>query len=443
MSRWAATWRLKSIAPEDRDEKLVCFLPMSSFIARRIGQTLDHHRLPLAMPIMFGPGAMATIMGKVAHGNTRPGVCEPHCGMCGVSGYLDRCGGLSDLIRISGRRVQPSDQRRSLTIALIETGVVAQMLGQRHHAMVVPESIATLSKAPPSARRRKRSSPAPPLAGEGSATFQSCQSHVLGTVFTSVGLSIGECRFERQMERRKMCRTCDRKSVVRRDFLKFAAASLAGVALASEMNPARAAEGAPTSLSPDEALAALKEGNARYVSHPELCSIDLAAQRASVAGHQAPWATVIACADSRVPPELIFGGHGVGQLFVARNAGNLIDTATLGTVEYGAAVLGSPLIVVLAHTSCGAVKAACDVVKKNATYPGAIGPMIEPILPAALAARDDPGDYVNATAKRSAQRTAARVTATSRLISGLAGEGKIKIVAAIYDIETGVVSYLS
>ena len=239
-----------------------------------------------------------------------------------------------------------------------------------------------------------------------------------------------------------MCRMCERQATSRRDLLKFGAAGLAAVTLAGAMRPARAAEGAPTSLSPDEALAALKEGNARYVSQPELCSMDLAQQRASVAGHQAPWATVIGCADSRSPPELIFGGHGVGQLFVARNAGNLIDTATLGTVEYGAAVLGSPLIVVLAHTSCGAVKAACDVVKKNATYPGAIGPMIEPILPAALAARDDPGDYVNATAKLSAQRTAARLAASSTLISGIAGEGKLKIVAAIYDIETGVVSYL-
>ncbi len=71
-------------------------------------------------------------------------------------------------------------------------------------------------------------------------------------------------------------------------------------------------------LTPDEALAALKSGNERYVSHPELCSIDLAAQRNAVAAHQAPWATIISCADSRVPPELIFGGHGVGELFVAR-----------------------------------------------------------------------------------------------------------------------------
>lgn len=239
-----------------------------------------------------------------------------------------------------------------------------------------------------------------------------------------------------------MCGTCESKATGRRDFLKFGVAGLAAVALGGALRPARAAEGAPTSLSADQALAALKAGNERYVSHPELCSIDLAAQRASVAGHQAPWATVIACADSRVPPELIFGGHGVGELFVARNAGNLVDTATLGTVEYGAAVLGSPLIVVLAHTNCGAVKAACDVITKNATYPGAIGPMIEPILPAALAARGEPGDFVNNAAKKSAERTAARLSAASALISGLAGDGKLKIVAAIYDLETGVVSYL-
>ena len=143
-----------------------------------------------------------------------------------------------------------------------------------------------------------------------------------------------------------------------------------------------------------------------------------------------------------MPPELIFGGHGVGELFVARNAGNLVDTATLGTVEYGAAVLGSPLIVVLAHTSCGAVKAACDVVTKNATYPGAIGLMIEPNLPAALAVRNDPGDFVNNAAKESAKRTAGRLPATSTLIAGLASGGKLKIVAAIYDLETGVVGYL-
>jgi carbonic anhydrase len=235
---------------------------------------------------------------------------------------------------------------------------------------------------------------------------------------------------------------CEKRAIVRRDLLKLGAMGAVALGLGGVLRQARAAEGAPTALSPDEALAKLKAGNKRYVSHPELCSIDLAAQRSAVAAHQAPWATIISCADSRVPPELVFGGHGVGELFVARNAGNLVDTATLGTVEYGAAVLGSPLIVVLAHTSCGAVKAACDVITKNATYPGAIGPMIEPIVPAALAVKSDGGDFVNNAAKASAKRTAARLIAASTLVAGLAGAGKIKIMPAIYDLATGVVTYL-
>jgi carbonic anhydrase len=90
----------------------------------------------------------------------------------------------------------------------------------------------------------------------------------------------------------------------------------------------------------------------------------------------------------------------------------------------------------------GAVKAACDVVARNATYPGAIGPMIESILPAALAVRGEPGDFVNNAARQSARRTAARLTTASTLIAGLAGQGRVKIVAAIYDLESGVVAYL-
>jgi carbonic anhydrase len=239
-----------------------------------------------------------------------------------------------------------------------------------------------------------------------------------------------------------MCINCGNEGIGRRDLLKFGAAGVVALGLGGVPGSTRAAETAPTALSPDDALAALKSGNVRYVSHPELCSVDLAESRSAVAGHQAPWATIIGCADSRVPPELIFGGRGLGELFIARNAGNLVDTATLGTVEYGAAVLGSPLIVVLAHTACGAVKAACDVVTKNATYPGAIGPMIDPIVPAALAVRGDPGDFANNAAKASAKRTAGRLPAASTLIAGLVGAGKLKIAAAIYDLETGTVTYL-
>ena len=160
--------------------------------------------------------------------------------------------------------------------------------------------------------------------------------------------------------------------------------------LAAGLRSARAASGAATLLTSDEALGALKAGNSRFVNEPEVCMRNLYERRDEVAEHQAPWASILSCADSRVPPELIFGGLALGELFVARNAGNLADKGVVGTLEYGAAVLGSPLIVVLAHTRCGAVDAACKVVTDNATFPGLIGPMINPIIPAALAVRDKP-----------------------------------------------------
>jgi carbonic anhydrase len=105
-------------------------------------------------------------------------------------------------------------------------------------------------------------------------------------------------------------------------------------------------------------------------------------------------------------------------------------------------VLGSPLIVVLGHTSCGAVAAACDVVTEHATYPGAIGPMIEPIVPAAIAVRDRPGDFVANTVAESARRTARRLTNASQLLAQLGGSGGLKIVAAVYDLASGKVAFL-
>jgi carbonic anhydrase len=240
-----------------------------------------------------------------------------------------------------------------------------------------------------------------------------------------------------------MCVNCTSDGIGRRDFIKFSAAGAIALGVGGAPPAARAEEGAPTALSPQDALAALKSGNERYVSSPELCTSHLAESRTAVAAHQAPWATIISCADSRVPPELIFASHGVGELFIARDAGNLVDVTTLGTIEYGAAVLGSPLIVVLAHTACGAVKAACDIVTKNATYPGVIGRMIEPIVPAALAVRNEPGDFADNTAKESAKRTAARLTSLSSIVGDLVDAGKVKIVAAIYDLQTGVVTYLN
>ena len=204
---------------------------------------------------------------------------------------------------------------------------------------------------------------------------------------------------------------------------------------------ARAAGG--TSLSPDEALAKLKAGNQKFVAGPRKCVEDLLQQRAGVAKSQAPWATILACADSRVAPDLIFGGVGLGELFVARNAGNMADTATLGTIEYGADHLGSPLIVVLGHQSCGAIAAACEVAEKHTKLPGSIGPMVDAILPAAKAMRGKPGDFIDNTVRESARRTAASLPVRSKIVAGLVAKGKVKVVYGRYDLEIGGVDFLS
>ena len=240
-----------------------------------------------------------------------------------------------------------------------------------------------------------------------------------------------------------MSKDCDQCTVDRRSLLGMAGLGMAAAMAIPGVRPAMAASASATALTSEQALAALKDGNKRYVTNPQLCTLDLAKHRGSVAEHQAPWAIIVGCADSRSPPELLFGGLGVGELFVARNAGNLIDTAVVGTVEYGAAVLGAPLIVVLGHQRCGAVEAACNVVAQNATFPGSIGPMIDPILPAAIAMRGQPGDFLDNTIRESARRSAARLTTASPMLADMVKGGKLKIVAARYDLDRGSVEYLT
>jgi carbonic anhydrase len=241
-----------------------------------------------------------------------------------------------------------------------------------------------------------------------------------------------------------MCRACDDRMIGRRDFLAILGAGLAASSVAFGTDRALGAAGGPkTSKTADEALASLKTGNARYVASPELCAADLQKRRAEVAESQAPWATIVSCSDSRVLPELLFGGLGVGELFVARNAGNMVDTATMGTIEYGAAVLGTPLIVVLGHERCGAVIAACDVVAKKATFPGSIGPMVKAIVPAAMAVRNKPGDFVDNTARESAKRTAHQIATRSPIVAPLVKNGTARVIAARYDLDDGMVEYLA
>jgi carbonic anhydrase len=240
-----------------------------------------------------------------------------------------------------------------------------------------------------------------------------------------------------------MCDICSRQTLGRRKFLALAGIGLATGSVLFRSDEAAAAVGPTTSVTADQALANLKSGNEKYVKAPEVCAADLAKRRTGVANSQTPWATIVSCSDSRVPPELVFGGLGVGELFVARNAGNMVDTATMGTIEYGSAVLGAPLIVVLGHERCGAVVAACEVVTKKATFPGSIGPMVKAIVPAAMAVKSQPGDFVDNAVRESAKRTAGQIAGKSKIVADLIKAGKVKVVAARYDLDEGKVEFLS
>ncbi len=239
-----------------------------------------------------------------------------------------------------------------------------------------------------------------------------------------------------------MCPICDPHHSSRRSFMSLVAAGVStGLMLSAPR--ARAAGGATTTVTADEALAKLKAGNDKYVKSPQVCAAELASSREHVAKAQAPWATIVSCADSRVPPELLFGGMGVGELFVARNAGNMVDTATMGTVEYGSGVLGVPLIVVLGHERCGAVAAACEVVQKKTKFPGSIGPMVGAIVPTASAMAGKPGDFVENVVRESAVRTARKIATASPIIADLVKKGKVKVVAGRYDLDDGKVEFFA
>lgn len=236
-----------------------------------------------------------------------------------------------------------------------------------------------------------------------------------------------------------MCFGC--AAVNRRNFMGIAATGVAAAGLwtvAGALSPSFA----KTSMTADDALAKLKAGNEKFVSAPQLCAAELVNKRSAVAKGQSPWATILTCADSRVSPELIFGGVGLGELFVCRNAGNVADTAVMGTIEYGAEHLGSPLVVVMGHSRCGAVQAACDVVEKGAQLPGSIKPMVDAIVPAAKAMKGKGGDFVDLSVRENARLNAEKVMGKSEIVKELAHEGKLKVVYARYDLDTGSVEFL-
>ena len=193
-------------------------------------------------------------------------------------------------------------------------------------------------------------------------------------------------------------------------------------------------------LTPEQALDLLREGNAAFLRGERTGAVT-AAQRTALAGGQSPFAAYVTCSDSRVPPELLFG-RGLGELFIIRNAGNTVDTVALGSVEYAVAVLGTPLIVVMGHESCGAVKAATQVVTDNATFPGSIGPMIEPIIPAVLKARGEEGDFLENSVRANVRRVVRQMRENSDpLMMEPQEAGKLWVVGAYYSLGTGEVDF--
>jgi carbonic anhydrase len=153
-------------------------------------------------------------------------------------------------------------------------------------------------------------------------------------------------------------------------------------------------------------------------------------------------AVIVCCSDSRVPPEILFG-RGLGELFVIRNAGNTIDAVAMGSLEYAIAVFSTPLVVVLGHQRCGAVSAALSVVDTGAVFPGSIGPMVEPIIPAVLDAhRAGAADLLDASVRANVSRTVDRLRRLSNpfLLDAIKA-GTLRIVGARYDLDDGHVDF--
>lgn len=199
---------------------------------------------------------------------------------------------------------------------------------------------------------------------------------------------------------------------------------------------------AKTTLSADEALARLKEGNAAFVKGGACTPVGGPTRIGELAGGQAPFAVIVGCSDSRTPPEHIFGG-GLGELFIIRVAGNTADLSALGSIEYGVAVLGAPLVLVLGHSNCGAVEAAISIVRDQTVYPGAIDSMVQPILPAVLRAQRGSGDLVAASVKANVEDVLAGIASSSTMLAQARDAGKLRLVGGVYDLATGQVDFLS
>ncbi len=237
-------------------------------------------------------------------------------------------------------------------------------------------------------------------------------------------------------------RTWDRVS--RRSFL--VGGGLAAGLAACWIAPAGG--GSSRAIGPDDVLEQLLAGNRRFMSgQTSLLTRRRPEDFAALAEGQAPSAVVIACADSRVAPELIFD-QGVGDLFVVRVAGNVVSGAgpvIKGSIEYAVAELGVRLILVLGHSQCGAVKAAVAHVEADDVdnVPGSIGGLIEVIKPAVAEAAGRPGDKLSAVIAANVRKCVERLKGLDPILAPLAKSGELKVVGATYKLKSGQVEVLS
>lgn len=234
----------------------------------------------------------------------------------------------------------------------------------------------------------------------------------------------------------------------RRSFLA-AAGALAAASLSRSTDAATAAAcrtfdaARQAAVTPDQALEMLKQGNARFVSGKTI-HCDLRAQVKATASGQAPFAAVVGCIDSRVPPELVFDQR-IGDIFAARIAGNFVNTDIIGSLEFATRLAGAKLIVVLGHTECGAIKGAVD----NAQL-GNLTATLANIRPSVLKVKgiEGPQDsknkkLVQAAADQNARDAASMLSARSEVLRELVAGGKLKIVSAMHDVGTGKVAWLA
>src|SRR5207249_3660146 len=191
-------------------------------------------------------------------------------------------------------------------------------------------------------------------------------------------------------------------------------------------------------VAPAEAIAKLKEGNSRYTSGSLQHPGQTTERRTELAKTQHPFATIISCSDSRVPPEIVFD-QGLGDLFIVRVAGNVINDEGLGSTEYSVDHLGTRLILVLGHQSCGAVQAAKETIAAKGKAPGHIQSLVTAIKPAVEAtAKDD----LETTVKANVKNVVKALRSSTPILKAEVDSGKIQVIGGYYSLDTGAVTFL-